>query len=92
VPRRGSARVILPSIPLTVLVGLGAQWILERAESLRMRAARPKLAAVGAGAALLAAPAAAAVTHYAGDDQAGNYVAQSYGEDCSRRWPGARCS
>ncbi len=72
---------ILPSIPLAILAGLGACWLLERAEAIRRPALHPRLALAIAAAALLAAPAAAAVAHYSASNESGNYVAQAYGED-----------
>ncbi len=72
---------ILPSIPFAIVAGLGAWWLLERVEAVRLPAIRPQLVAVTAAAALLAAPVASAVVHYSADDQNGNYVDQTYGED-----------
>ena len=72
---------ILPSIPFAIVAGLGAWWLLERAQGVRLPALRPRLVALSAGAVLLAAPVASAVAHYSTDDESGNYVAQAYGED-----------
>ena len=72
---------ILPSITFAIAVGLGAWWLLERAEAVHLPALRPRLVAVSAGAALLAAPAASAVAHYSADNENGNYLAQTYAED-----------
>jgi hypothetical protein len=72
---------ILPSIPLAILVGLGAWWLLQAADRLRRPALRPGLAAGMAAAALLALPAAAAAAHYSAEDQSGNRVALDYAKD-----------
>ena len=72
---------ILPSIPLAILAGLGAWWVLEHAQVIRSPVLRPRLVALGAGAALLAAPVTSAVAHYSADNENGNYVAQAYAED-----------
>jgi hypothetical protein len=64
---------ILPSIPLGILSGLGAWWILAWAR-------RPVVTALAA-AMLLAIPGAAAADHYSSNDQSSNYVAANYGDD-----------
>ena len=60
---------ILPSIPLAIVAGLGAWWLLEKAAPVRL--VRPGLVAAVASAALLLVPFASAVHHYSGDDQSG---------------------
>jgi hypothetical protein len=72
---------ILPSIPIGILAGLGAWWVLERAAAARVAPRRPGITVAVAGAALLAAPVAAAAVHYRTADQSGNRVAFHYGED-----------
>ncbi len=70
---------VLPSIPLAIVAGLGAWWVLEKAAPVRL--VRPGLVAAVASAALLLAPFASAVHHYSGDDQSGNHVAEGYAHD-----------
>jgi 4-amino-4-deoxy-L-arabinose transferase-like glycosyltransferase len=72
---------VLPSIPLAVMAGLGAWWLIERASSLRLPAARPGLAGIAAATALLIVPGAAAVDHYSSEDRSGDSVALAYAED-----------
>src|SRR5262249_34916434 len=72
---------ILPSIPLAVLAGLGAWWVLLQVTSLSRPALRPGLVTAVVAAALLAVPAASAVVHYGTDDQSGNDVAERYADD-----------
>jgi hypothetical protein len=72
---------ILPSIPLAILVGLGAWWLLEAADRLRRPALRPGLAVAVVAGALLVVPAAAAAAHYSAEDQSGNRVAIDYAHD-----------
>jgi hypothetical protein len=73
---------ILPSIPLAVLGGLGAGWLLVRAARVGRRGLlRPGLVSGVAAAALLAVPAASALAHYSADDRSGNDVAANYGDD-----------
>ncbi len=64
-----------------MLAGLGAWWILVRAEAVRLPRRRPGLVAAIAGVALLAAPAAAAVVHYRAADHSGDAVALHYAQD-----------
>ncbi len=70
---------ILPSIPLAIVAGLGAWWLLEKASPVRI--VRPGLVAAVASAALLLVPFASAVRHYSGDDQSSNHVAEGYAHD-----------
>jgi tetratricopeptide (TPR) repeat protein len=71
---------MLPSIPLGVLVGLGAYQTLLWAQDRRL----PAAVAVGAAVALLAVPVAAAVAHEDTAGQRGNRVALHYAEDILR--------
>jgi len=70
---------ILPSVPLAILAGLGAWWVLRQAE--RVRVSRRGLVTALAAAALLVVPVASATDHYSSQDQSGNYVAENYGKD-----------
>src|SRR5262249_59413505 len=74
--------LILPSIPLAVLAGLGAWWLLLQVASLsRPSFLRPGIVTAVLAAALLAVPAASAVAHYGDDDQRANDVAEHYAHD-----------
>jgi hypothetical protein len=70
---------ILPSVPLAILSGLGAWWVLGQAE--RVRVSRRGLVTALAAAALLIVPVASAADHYSSVDQSSNYVAQNYARD-----------
>ena len=70
---------ILPSLPLAILAGLGAWWMLGQAEHVSV--SRRGLVTALAAVALLVVPVASAADHYSSDDQTGNYVAQNYGKD-----------
>jgi hypothetical protein len=70
---------ILPSVPLAILSGLGARWVLSQAE--RVRVSRRGLVTAIAAAALLIVPVASAADHYSSVDQSSNYVAQDYVRD-----------
>jgi 4-amino-4-deoxy-L-arabinose transferase-like glycosyltransferase len=74
---------ILPSIPLAILAGLGAWWLLHVAEA----SSRARVVTVLASALLLALPVAALAAHYSGNNQSGNYVAQDYGADVLKNLP-----
>jgi hypothetical protein len=73
---------ILPSVPLGILTGLGAWWLLGQAE--RVSSAWRGLVTALASVAVLAVPAVAAAAHYSATDQSGNYVAYEYGRDILR--------
>jgi 4-amino-4-deoxy-L-arabinose transferase-like glycosyltransferase len=72
---------ILPSIPVAILAGLGASWLLLHTELLRPRTLRAGLATAIAVVALLAAPVAAAVVHYSDADRSSDDVALHYAQD-----------
>jgi 4-amino-4-deoxy-L-arabinose transferase-like glycosyltransferase len=71
---------VLPSVPLAILSGLGAWWVLIQAERVHRTSRRALVTALAAGG-LLAVPAAAAAGHYSSSDQSGNRVALNYGRD-----------
>jgi hypothetical protein len=73
---------ILPSIPVAISAGLGAWWLLTRADRLRLPA-RPGFAAVVA-AGLLTVPVAVAAARYSSEDQSGNSVQIGYAKDTLR--------
>jgi 4-amino-4-deoxy-L-arabinose transferase-like glycosyltransferase len=70
---------ILPSVPLAILAGLGAWWVLRQAE--RVSVSRRGLVTALAAAALLVVPVASAADHYSSQDQSRNYVTEDYGKD-----------
>jgi tetratricopeptide (TPR) repeat protein len=70
---------ILPSIPVAIVAGLGAWWLLEHAAALRV--VRPAVAVGIASALVLAIPVAAAADHYSANDQSGNKVAETFAHD-----------
>ena len=72
---------ILPSIPIGLLAGAGAWWLLVQAASLRLPRLRPAVALGIASACLLAVPVAAAAVHYGTADQSDNYVGMHYAQD-----------
>jgi Protein of unknown function (DUF2723) len=76
---------ILPSIPLAILSGLGAWWVLGLAE----RVSVPRRAPVTglAAAALLIVPAASAAAHYSSEDQSGNRIDSNYATDILGQLP-----
>jgi hypothetical protein len=76
---------ILPSIPLAILSGLGAWWVLGLAE--RVSVPRRALVTGLAAAALLVVPVASAAAHYSADDQSGNWVASNYAKDILGQLP-----
>ena len=71
---------ILPSVPLAILSGLGAWWVLLASERMRVPSRRG-FVTVAAAVALLVVPVAAAADHYSANDQSGNWVALDYGKD-----------
>jgi 4-amino-4-deoxy-L-arabinose transferase-like glycosyltransferase len=76
---------ILPSIPLAILSGLGAWWVLGLAE--RVSLSRRALVTGLAAAALLVVPVASAAAHYSSEDQSGNRVASNYATDILGQLP-----
>jgi hypothetical protein len=72
---------ILPSIPLAVLVGVGAWLVLVWAQRLRRPALRPIVVVAVVAGALLAVPVASAVVHFNDENHSGDWVDLRYAQD-----------
>jgi 4-amino-4-deoxy-L-arabinose transferase-like glycosyltransferase len=72
---------ILPSIPLAILVGMGAWLVLVWAQRLRRPALRPIVVVAIVAGALLVVPVASAVVHFNDENHSGDWVDLHYAQD-----------